>query len=497
MTVLLPDAVLLLAVLLALINETTARVSTAEERVPSGASHRTYAIALGASVLAAFGYAPCAALDTHTHFFFSRMIVIDPFASVMKAAVAAGFAITLVYSRAYLEARNLLRGDLIMLALCSLIGQCVMISGAHFLTLYLGLELMSLPLIAMIALRRDAAHALEAAMKYYVLSALASGILLYGISMIYGATGALGLDEVSRVLITGPVNTTILLLSVVFIVAGLAFKLGAAPFHMWVPDIYHGAPAALTLLIGGAPKIAAFAWSLRMLASGLFPLAVDWQPMLAILAALSLVIGNLVGLVQRNIKRMLAYSAVAQMGFVLLGLLSGVVDRQAGSAVHAYSAAMFYNMIYVLTTLGSFGVVLALSRRGFESDQLEDLKGLNQRHPVFALVMLLMMFSLAGIPPTAGFYAKFAVLEALVNAGSIWLAALAVMTSLIGAFYYLRVVKLMYFDAPAQRTPIVTTRSVCALLALNGGAVLMLGILPGPLMSACMYAIPLIFQPFC
>ncbi len=489
MTVLLPDAVLLLAVLLALINETMARVSTAEDSAPSNAGLRTYAIALGASGLAAFGYALTAALDTQTYFFFSRMVVIDPFAAVIKAAIAACFAVTLVYSRPYLEARHLLRGDLIMLAMFSLIGQCVMVSGAHFLTLYLGLELMSLPLIAMIALHRDSAQSLEAAMKYYVLSALASGVLLYGISMMYGATGALSVDEVSRALMTAPVNTKLLLLSVVCIIAGLAFKLGAAPFHLWVPDVYHGAPAAATLLIGGAPKIAAFAWSLRILVSGLLPLAMDWQRMLVIFAALSLVIGNLAGLAQRNIKRMLAYSAVAQMGFVLLGVLSGVVDGQTGGAANAYSAAMFYSLIYVLTALGSFGVILALSRRGFEADQLDDLKGLSQRRPMLAFVMMMMMFSLAGIPPTAGFYAKFSVLEALMGADFVWLAALAVMTSLVSAFYYLRAVKLMYFDAPRECAPIMTTSSVRALLTMNGGAVLVLGLLPGPLMSICMHAI--------
>ncbi len=489
MTAFLPDAVLLLAVLLALINETMARVSTAKEGVPSSASRRTYAIALGASVLAAFGAALLAALDTQTYSFFSKMFVIDPFANMMKAAVAAGFAISLVYSRAYLEARNLLRGDWIMLAMFSLIGQCVMISGAHFLTLYLGLELMSLPLIAMIALRRDSAHSLEAAIKYYVLSALASGVLLYGISMIYGATGALHLDEVSRALSTGDINRTVLIFGVVFVIAGVAFKLGVAPFHMWIPDIYQGAPTALTLLIGGAPKIATLAWSLRILASGLLPLAVDWQRMLAILAALSLVVGNLAGLMQSNIKRMLAYSAIAQMGFVLLGVLSGVVNGQTRGAANAYGAAMFYSLIYALTALGSFGVVLALSRRGFEAEQLADLKGLSQRHPMCAFVMLIMMFSLAGIPPTAGFYAKFAVLQALMNTGSVWLAALAVITSLIGAFYYLRVVKWMYFDAPAKCAPITTASGVRALLVMNGVAVLALGLLPGPLMSTCMHAI--------
>jgi NADH-quinone oxidoreductase subunit N len=341
----------------------------------------------------------------------------------------------------------------------------------------------------MIALRRDAPQSSEAAMKYYVLGALATGFLLYGISMLYGATGSLELNEVLKAVASGRINHAVLLFGVIFIIAGIAFKMGAVPFHMWVPDVYQGAPTAMTLFVGGGPKLAAFAWGLRFLVMGLLPLAVDWQEMLVILAALSLIVGNITGIVQKNIKRMLAYSAIANMGFVLLGLLSGVVDGKVTGAAGAYSSAMFYSIVYLVTTLGSFGVVMLLARRDFEAEMLDDFKGLNQRSPVFAFVMMIMMFSLAGIPPMVGFYAKLAVLEATMNAGLTWLAVLAVMTSLVGAFYYLRVVKLMYFDAPQDTSPILAGGLNRSLLAFNGLAVLVLGLVPGPLMSACLTAI--------
>jgi NADH-quinone oxidoreductase subunit N len=417
------------------------------------------------------------------------MYVVDPFASAMKAVVTLGYAVTIVYSRKYLEDRDLFRGEFFLLGLFSLLGQIVMISGNNFLTLYLGLELMSLSLYAVIALRRNATQSNEAAMKYYVLGALASGFLLYGISMLYGATGALELNEVLKAIASGHINEIVLLFGVVFIVAGVAFKMGAVPFHMWVPDVYQGAPTAMTLLTGGGPKVAAFAWAVRFLVMGLLPLAVDWQQMLIILAALSLIVGNITGIVQRNVKRMLAYSAISNMGFVLLGLVAGIVDGKAASAASAYSSAMFYSIVYLITTLGAFGVVMLLARRDFEAETLDDFKGLNQRSPIFAFVMMIIMFSLAGIPPTVGFYAKLAVLEATMNAGLTWLAVLAVITSLFGAFYYLRIVKLMYFDAPQDTAPIEGHACNRALLALNGVAVLVLGIVPGPLMSLCLQAV--------
>ncbi|MCX4165516.1 MULTISPECIES: NADH-quinone oxidoreductase subunit NuoN [Paraburkholderia] len=479
MSALLPDALVMLAVIVAWLNDTF---------VGQAGRRTTYFIALLGSVVAGVWFA-VNALDPNQYYFFSRMVVVDSFASAMKAVVSLGYAVSIVYSRKYLEDRDLFRGDFFLLGMFSLLGQLVMISGNNFLTLYLGLELMSLSLYAVIALRRDAPQSNEAAMKYYVLGALASGFLLYGISMLYGATGSLELGEVWKVLSTQSFDKGVMLFGVIFIVAGIAFKMGAVPFHMWVPDVYQGAPTAMTLLTGGGPKVAAFAWGLRFLVMGLLPLAVDWQQMLVILAALSMIVGNITGIVQRNIKRMLAYSAISNMGFVLLGLLSGVVDGKSGGAASAYGSAMFYSIVYLVTTLGSFGVVMLLARRDFEAETIDDFKGLNQRSPVFAFVMMVLMFSLAGIPPTVGFYAKLSVLEATMNAGLTWLAVLAVITSLFGAFYYLRIVKVMYFDEPQDTAPISADTCKRALLTLNGLAALALGIVPGPLMAICLQAI--------
>ena len=479
MYALLPDGLVMTGLVVAWLNDTFTG--------PEG-RRTTYFIALLTTVIAGIWFA-VDAFDPHVYYYFTRMYVVDPFASAMKAVVTLGFAVSIVYSRKYLEDRDMFRGEFFLLGLFSLLGQITMISGNNFLTLYLGLELMSLSLYAVIALRRDATQSNEAAMKYYVLGALASGFLLYGISMLYGATGSLELNEVFKAVASGHINDIVLLFGVVFIVAGVAFKMGAVPFHMWVPDVYQGAPTAMTLLTGGGPKVAAFAWAVRFLVMGLLPLAVDWQEMLIILAALSMIVGNITGIVQRNIKRMLAYSAISNMGFVLLGLLAGIVDNKATGAASAYSSAMFYSIVYLITTLGAFGVVMLLSRRDFEAETIDDFKGLNQRSPVFAFVMMLMMFSLAGIPPTVGFYAKLAVLEATMNAGLTWLAVLAVITSLFGAFYYLRIVKLMYFDAPQDDAPIESHACNRALLTLNGVAVLVLGIIPGPLMSICLQAV--------
>jgi NADH-quinone oxidoreductase subunit N len=314
---------------------------------------------------------------------------------------------------------------------------------------------------------------------------LASGFMLYGISMIYGATGSLELTEVVKVAASPVANKPILLLGLVFLVAGLAFKLGAVPFHMWVPDVYQGSPTAVTLLLGGAPKLAAFAITFRLLVEGLFPLAVDWQQMLVVLAVLSIAVGNVTAIAQTNLKRMLAYSTISHMGFLLLGLLSGVANGNSSLAVSAYSSALFYSITYVLTTLGTFGVILLLSRSGFEAEDIDDLKGLAKRSPWFALVMLLLMFSLAGIPPMLGFHAKFAVLEAVMATGQTWIAIFAVLFSLIGAFYYLRVVKVMFFDEPTDTSPIEASADVRVLLSANGVAVLLLGVLPGVLTAIC------------
>jgi NADH-quinone oxidoreductase subunit N len=447
----------------------------------------TYLIALLSATAAGVLFA-IQSSDPHQYYFFSRMIVIDSFASVMKAVVSLGFAASLVYSRRYLVDRDLFHDHVFLLGMFSLVGQLIMISGNHFLMLYLGLELMSLSLYALIALRRDAPKSSEAGMKYYVLGALATGFMLYGMSMLYGATGSLELNEVLKAVASGHIDHALLLFGVIFIVAGVAFKMGVVPFHMWVPDVYQGAPTAMTLFVGGGPKVAAFAWGLRFLVMGLLPLAANWQEMLVILAALSMIVGNITGIVQHNVKRMLAYSAISNMGFVLLGLLAGVVDGKAGGAAGAYGSAMFYSIVYLIATTGTFGVIMLLARHNFEADTLEDFKGLNQRSPVFAFVMMAMMFSLAGIPPAVGFYAKLAVLEATVNAGLAWLAVLAVITSLFGAFYYLRIVKLMYFDAPQDTTPISASGCNRTLLALNGVAVLVLGIVPGPLMTVCLHA---------
>jgi NADH-quinone oxidoreductase subunit N len=387
----------------------------------------------------------------------------------------------LVYSRAYLTLRGLFSGEFLALTLFATLGMMVMISANHFLTLYLGLELLSLSLYAMVALQRDSAIATEAAMKYFILGALASGLLLYGMSMLYGATGSLELGVVSNAIQSGGTNKTLLVFGLVFVVSGLAFKLGAVPFHMWVPDVYQGAPTAMTMFIGTAPKLAAFAFVARILIEGLQPLVQHWSGMLIILAIASMALGNLTAIAQTNLKRMFAYSTIAHMGFLLLGLLSGGIE--------GYGASMFYAIVYVLMSLGSFGMIMLLSRLGFEADTLNDFKGLNQRSPWLAFMMLLLMFSMAGVPPTVGFYAKFSVLNAVVQSGHIWLAVVAVLFSLIGAFYYLRIVKLMYFDAPESNSPISLGQDTALLISMNGLGVLLLGLLPGALMSVCAVAV--------
>jgi NADH-quinone oxidoreductase subunit N len=412
---------------------------------------------------------------------FSGMFVEDAIADVLKLALYLAVAFMLVYSRSYLQARGLFKGEFYVLTLFATLGMMVMISASHFLTLYLGLELLSLSLYAMVALHRDSSIATEAAMKYFVLGAIASGMLLYGMSMVYGSTGSLLLTDVSVALQEGAGQKVPLVFGLVFIVAGLAFKLGVVPFHMWVPDVYHGAPTAVTLFISSAPKLAAFAFTIRLLVQGLEVLHTDWRDMLVLLAVLSMAIGNIAAIAQTNLKRMLAYSTISHMGFLLLGILAG--------SQNGYSAAMFYSIVYAMMSLGGFGVILLLSRQGFESEELDDLKGLNQRSPWAAFLMLLLMFSMAGIPPTVGFYAKLSVLQAVVEADMVWLAVVAVLFSLIGAFYYLRVIKLMYFDEPLQTAAIESTSDMRLALSINGLAVLALGILPGPLMSVCLIAV--------
>jgi NADH-quinone oxidoreductase subunit N len=424
---------------------------------------------------------------------FGNMVVSDPMGNWLKAFAAVAVGVTLVYSRPYAADRDMLRGgELFTLSLFSLLGIFVMVSGSNFLVIYLGLELLTLSSYALVALRRDNEKATEAAMKYFVLGAMASGFLLYGLSMMYGATGSLNIDEVFKAIGSGRIKHEVLVFGLVFIVAGLAFKLGAVPFHMWIPDVYQGAPTAVTLMIGAAPELAAFGIVIRLLVEGLIPLAIDWQQMLGLLAVASLLVGNLAAIAQTNLKRMLAYSTIAQMGFVLLGLSAGVVNGSTANGHMAYSASMFYIVTYVLTTLATFGIILLLAREGFESEEISDLAGLNQRSPLFAGVMAICMFSLAGIPPLVGFYAKLAVLQALVGSGQalyLGMAIFAVMASLIGAFYYLRVVKVMYFDSPITATTVSAPTDVRVVLSINGALVLILGIVPGGLMSLCADAI--------
>lgn len=421
-----------------------------------------------------------------------RMVVADPMGNLLAFFAAVAVMISLAYARPYAASRDLLKGELFTLSLFSLLGISVMVSANNFLVIYLGLELMSLSLYALTAMRRDSLNASEAAMKYFVLGALASGFLLYGLSMMYGATGSLEIGEVFKAIATGQINKAVLVLGLVFVVSGLAFKLGAVPFHMWVPDVYHGAPTAVTLLIGAAPKLAAFAITIRLLVEGMSGMAENWQQMLIVLSVGSMAIGNLAAIAQRNLKRMLAYSTIANIGFMLLGLTPTVIGANTLSAANGYSSAMFYIVSYVMTTLGTFGIILLLSRQGFESENIDDLKGLARRSPWYAGVMAVFMFSLAGVPPTVGFYAKFSVLQAIVSTnvtGYIVLAVAAVVFSLIGAFYYLRLVKVMYFDEPIETAPIETNGEVRVLLSLNGAAVLIFGLLPGGLMAVCVNAI--------
>ena len=424
---------------------------------------------------------------------FGKLVVSDQMGNWLKCFAALAVLVTLVYGRPYAGARDMLRGgELFTLSLFGLLGMFFMIGGNNFLVIYMGLELLTLSRYALVALRRDSAIATEAAMKYFVLGAMASGFLLYGMSMLYGATGTLDVNEVALKIASGRVNHQVLVFGLVFVVAGLAFKLGVVPFHMWIPDVYQGAPTSVTLLIAGAPKLAAFGIVIRMLVEGLLPLALDWQQMLMLLSIGSLLIGNLAAIAQTNLKRMLAFSTISQMGFVLLGMMSGVINGNSISSADAYGSSMFYILTYVLTTLAAFGVILLLSRKGFESEEITDFAGLNQRSPLYAAVMAVCLFSLAGIPPMVGFYAKLSVLQALISSGQamhIGLAVFAVMMSLVGAFYYLRVVKVMYFDEPVHTDAIHAPADIRVVLSINGALVLLIGLFPGGLMALCARAV--------
>jgi NADH-quinone oxidoreductase subunit N len=430
---------------------------------------------LGAALLTVLLHDPEPVVSFHGSY------IKDMMGDVLKFFIYLTAAGVFLYARDYLRARDLFKGEFYILGLFGVLGMMVMVSAHSFLTIYLGLELLSLSLYAMVAFDRDSQAGPEAAMKYFVLGALASGMLLYGMSILYGVTGSLNIPEVSAYIAANAGADVVLTFGLVFALVGLAFKLGAVPFHMWLPDVYHGAPTAVTTFISTAPKIAAFAMVMRLLIEGLGELHGEWRDMLVIMAVLSLAVGNIIAIAQANIKRMLAYSTISHVGFLLLGVLAGTPE--------GYTAAMFYAITYALMALGGFGMVILLSRAGFEADNLDDYRGLNERSPWFALMMLILMFSMAGVPPTVGFYAKLLVLAAVVDIGMTWLAAVAVGFAIIGAFYYLRIVKLMYFDKPEDTAPLVPAGDLRFAISANGLAVLLLGIFPGSLIALCAAAI--------
>jgi len=412
---------------------------------------------------------------------FSGSYIADPLARLLKMFTLLIVGVVFVYSNGYLRERDLLKGEYYMLGLFATLGMTVMISAHSLITMYLGLELMSLALYSMVAFDRESPVAAESAMKYFVLGAIASGVLLYGMSILYGITGSLQIDEIAAGLVATDPRRPAVLLGTVFVLVGVAFKFGAVPFHNWVPDVYHGAPTSVTLFIGTAPKMAAFAMLSRLMYSALGPEALAWQPMLATLAVLSLLVGNVVAIAQTNIKRMLAYSTIAHVGFILLGFASGTVEGR--------QAALFYTLVYAVMAAAAFGIVILMSRRGFEADELDDWKGLNQRSPWFAAMMLLVMVSMIGIPPFVGFFAKLNILAALVTANETLLAVVAVLLSVVGAFYYLRVIRLMYFDQPVDTSPLLAAPDFRLVLSLNAVAVLLLGIFANPLLRLCAAAI--------
>lgn len=411
-----------------------------------------------------------------TFYIFSQTFIADPMSSILKLGIYIATFVTFLYSKDYLKERNIFSGEYFVLGLFGVLGMMIMTSASSFLTLYLGLELLSLCLYAMVALQRDSSVAAESAMKYFVLGAIASGMLLYGMSMLYGATGSLDLQVISQQL-SSVTDKTILAFGLVFIIVGVAFKLGAVPFHMWIPDVYQGSPTAVTLYIASAPKIAAFAMLMRLLVGGLFELHEQWQDILIILAVASMAIGNIVAIAQTNIKRMLAYSAISHVGFLLLGVLSGTAE--------GFAASMFYVITYVLMSLASFGMIIIMSRKGFEADNINDYKGLNQRNPWFAFMMMFIMFSMAGVPPFVGFWAKLSVLKAVVSADLLWLAAVAVVFSIIGAFYYLRIIKVMYFDKADVTQDIECATDLKWSFTINAGLILLIGLMPDSLIALC------------
>lgn len=408
---------------------------------------------------------------------FSNTYIKDSLSDVLKLSICLINMLVLLYSHDYLKDRGLLQGEFYVLVLFATLGMMVLVSASHFLTLYLGLELMSLCLYALVAMHRDSFIATEAAMKYFILGAIASGMLLYGMSIIYGVTGSLALADIAHAIDGGMLNNTVLSFGLVFIVIGVAFKFGAVPFHMWLPDVYQGAPTAVTLFLAAAPKVAAFAMLIRLMVDGLGGVQDAWQDMLIMLAVLSMIVGNLVAIAQTNLKRMLAYSTISHVGFLLLGVLSGTAE--------GYAASMFYTLVYALMTLGGFGMILLLSKQGFEAEEITDYKGLGKTQPWYALMMLILMFSMAGIPPLAGFYAKLTVIKAVVDVNLIAVAVIAVLMSVIGAYYYLRVIKVMYFDAPEQQLTVQVSAPARIIFSSNVLLVLGLGLFPGSLLAIC------------
>ena len=442
--------------------------------------HITYGLAqltlLGAALLTLLSYAQAPVITMFGHY------IKDAMGDLLKLFICLTTAVGFLYSRDYLRRRGLFKGEYFVLGLFGVLGMMVMVSANSLLSVYLGLELLSLSLYALVAIDRDSPVSSEAAMKYFVLGSLASGMLLYGISMIYGATGSVDLQVVAEAVARQGTNNLVLVFGLVFLVVGLSFKLGAVPFHMWLPDVYQGAPTAVTLYIGSAPKLAAFALVMRVLVEGLGSLQSDWQQMLIILSVLSIVLGNLVAVVQTNIKRMLAYSTISHVGFLLLGIVAGTPE--------GYAAAMFYAIIYVLMAVGAFGVILLLGHSGFEVENIDDFKGLNDRNSWLAFLMMIIMMSMTGVPFLAGFYAKWVVLQAVVNVGLVWLAILGVVFSVIGAFYYLRVVKCIYFDKLEQPTPIDLSLDTEIAISANGLLLVVLGLYPTALIAWCAGALP-------
>ncbi len=412
---------------------------------------------------------------------FGGTFVSDSMSALLKVFILLTTYFVFFYSKIYLRVRDLFKGEYFVLGLFAVLGMMILVSAHSLLTVYLGLELLSLSLYAMVAMNRESRTAAEAAMKYFVLGALASGMLLYGMSMIYGATGTLDLAAIRDSVAAMEGRNLILILGLVFVIVGIAFKLGAVPFHMWVPDVYEGAPTSVTLFIGSAPKIAAFGMLMRLLVDGLPSLQGDWTAMLIILSVLSMGVGNIIAIAQTNLKRMLAYSTIAHVGFLFLGIIAG---NNAG-----YSASMFYIIVYAFMSLGGFAMIVLLGHAGFEADRIEDFKGLNDRNPWYAFLMLILLMSMAGVPPFLGFWAKWSVLREVVAADMIWLAVVAVIFSIVGVFYYLRVIRMMYFEKAPAAPPVVAGPDMHMMVSANALAILALGVYPGGLLALCVSAL--------